>query len=890
MITATSDNVSTPRRRMARGAAAVLACLAVSSSPFISGTAPAAPPEDSSRPVTLSGSGPFAALKVTVAQTANLINQVDPVTWTGGAPTQTPGNFNINYLQIMQCWSRSADVQPDPTTCQFGGLNTSEGGTHTKDRQLNYGSSVLIDPAQQPPVPQNTITNTVVPFRPVGTQTGPTNRFFDNNTSNEIPFGRTRGDGTGVAYLETQTAQQAPGLGCGQRQTVPEGDSYLPACWLVVVPRGDHEVDGTTVPLLISSPLSPTNWQQRIVFPLSFQPTSLTCPLSAQERQLTGQESFTTAVSSWQPTLCAAGATYNYSQVSDDTARRLLVSTNPGLDFVSRGLDPAVAPQGGPPVYAPVAVTGLTFAVNLDKNVLDPTPAEEAQQGQRITSLNLTPRVVAKLLTQSYQFGAQYYQGPEPALKDNAGSLLADPDFLKDNPDLRTQLPSIADALVPFAPADAVVSLWNWINSDKDARAFLDGEPDPYGMTVNPSYKGLARGLDRLPKSDLQCHPIDPSHKDLPFCTLDQHPYASDFREAARSASRGDSLVRNVYPASPPIGQKVTLSKGGLQPSGRRALIALSDTGTAARYALPTARLRNASGAFVAPDAAGLAAGLTSMKPSGTDGLLQPDPTATDPAAYPLTQLTYAVTVPAKITKPQGTDFADFLRYAAGPGQVSGVGPGQLPPGYLPLPQPFRQQTLAAAEVVQSTAAVPVADGAAGDPAPVGPDVVGAPTVSPAPPSAGVATGLPATRLATTKATTKAPAARHPGPASASVSRSASVAGPTAAPVPPAQPAPATAVETSGSAGRGPGAASGAPATASPPGEAAGPGLTTAPASSPQAPQVVALRTPATAMGASRYAFLGAALALLLAGLSGPLLLRRSRRLAPRPPARLSSR
>lgn len=886
MMPVAPGKVSTSRRRLAQGAAAVLACLAVSSSSFVTGTAPAAPAvpaEDPSRPVTLSGSGPFAGLKVSVAQTANLINQVDPVTWTGGAPTQTPGNFNINYLQIMQCWSRSADVQPDPTTCQFGGLNTSEGGTHTKDRQLNYGDT-LIDPDQQPPVQQNTIDNTDVPFRPVGTQTGPRNRFFDNNTSNEIPFGRTRGDGTGVAYLETQTAQQAPGLGCGQRQTSPEGDSYLPACWLVVVPRGDHEVDGTTVPLLLSSPLSPTNWQQRIVFPLSFQPTSLSCPLSAQERQLTGQESFTTAVSSWQPTLCATGATYNYSQVSDDTARRLLVSTNPGLDFVSRGLDPALAPPGGPPVYAPVAVTGLTFAVNLDKNVLDPTPAEEAQQGQRITSLNLTPRVVAKLLTQSYQFGAQYYQGPEPALKDNAGSLLADPDFLKDNPDLRTQLPSIADALVPFAPADAVVSLWNWISSDKDARAFLDGEPDPYGMTVNPSYKGLARGLDRLPKSDLQCHPIDPSHKDLPFCTLDQHPYASDFREAARSASRGDSLVRNVYPASPPIGQKVTLSKGGLQPSGRRALIALSDTGTAARYALPTARLRNASGAFVAPDAVGLAAGLTSMKPSGTDGLLQPDPTATDPAAYPLTQLTYAVTVPAKITKPQGSDFADFLRYAAGPGQVSGVGPGQLPPGYLPLPQSFRQQTLAAAEVVQSTAAVPVADGAAGDPAPVGPDVVGAPRVSPAPPSAGVATAVPTTQ----PATAKAPTVQRPRRASASASSSPAVAGPTAAPVPPAQPAPATGGETPGIAGGGPGAASAATPAANSPGAAAGPGATTtaAPASSPQAPQVVALRTPATAMGASRYAFLGAALALLLAGLSGPLLLRRGRRVAPIPPAR----
>lgn len=859
-------------RRVLHAAGALMVTLALSSITLLSGgAAPAAPADaDPARPRTMSGAGPFASLTVTVAQTANLVNQVDAVTWTGGAPTQAPGNFDINYLQLMQCWSRSADVQPDRTNCQFGGLTPQTSGAYTFRRQLSYGKN-LVDPAEQPPVPLDG-PNVSVPFTPVGNQAGPQSRFFDANTSNEIPFARTRPDGTGVAYLETQTAQQAPGLGCGQTETSPQGESYVPACWLVVVPRGDREVDDsqrTTSNPLQSSPLSQSNWARRIVFPLGFQPTGLSCPLSAQEEQLTGQEAFTTAVSSWQPTLCAGGATFNYSQVSDDTARRVLVSSKPGLDFVSRGLDPAIVPDDAPPVYAPVAVSGLSFALNLDKKfTAGATPQEIVQEGQRVSTMNLTPRVVVKLLTQSYQFGGQYAGGPEPALKNNAPSLIVDPDFLKDNPSFAHQLPSLSDALVPFAPADAIISLWNWINGDKEARAFLDGDPDPYGMTINPSYKGLAAGLDRLPKSDLLCRVLDPSVKDLLYCTLDDHPYAADFRDAARSASRGDSLRRGDISFPLTQNAKATLKKSGLQPSGSRALLGLADTGTAARYELPMARLRNAAGAFVAPDQAGLTAGLAAMHRMDPGGLLQADPTATDPAAYPLTQVTYAATAPAKLTKAQGADFATFLRYAAGSGQAQGVAPGQLPPGYLPLPAAFRQQTLAAADVVQSTAGVPVAPATTTD----GPQPSSAPTAASV---IAAATAAPPTSTSTSAAA-RSSAAR---PSAAAVS--AAAPGPRAGSAAP----PATAPSM--------GASTGPTETAVPPAPAAATGAgptptpTTAAQPAPASPQVVApaagqqvsaLRTPATSLGSSRFVFLGALAALLLAGFSGSMLLRRGRR------------
>ena len=54
-------------------------------------------------PLTLSGTGAFANLKLTVGQTKNLVNQAVTVSWTGGAPTLPAGGFGVDYLQIILC-------------------------------------------------------------------------------------------------------------------------------------------------------------------------------------------------------------------------------------------------------------------------------------------------------------------------------------------------------------------------------------------------------------------------------------------------------------------------------------------------------------------------------------------------------------------------------------------------------------------------------------------------------------------------------------------------------------------------------------------------------------------------------------------------------------------
>ena len=39
--------------------------------------------------------------------------------------------------------------------------------------------------------------------------------------------------------------------------------------------------------------------------------------------------------------------------------------------------------------------------------------------------------------------------------------------------------------------SDEIYALTSYINADPEARAWLNGSPDPWGMIVNPNYKGI---------------------------------------------------------------------------------------------------------------------------------------------------------------------------------------------------------------------------------------------------------------------------------------------------------------------------------------------------------------------------------------------------------------
>lgn len=729
-------------------------------------------------PVTVSGTGEFANLKVTVSQTKNLINQAVTVSWTGGHPTlPSSGDFGVNYLQIMQCWGDDQHNGPDRTQCQYGGSahqSSPSAGNQVRSRQLNL--SGLVDPKETLKPPEgSSLSYLYVPFwavgtdKPIGAALSGDNDFFDSQVTNEIPLASTHGDGSGKQFFEVQTVVQAAGLGCGDPVTVG-GAVKGRSCWVVIVPRGTVEVDGSTrIPpnRLNSSPLSQTNWDHRLVVPLEFLPVGQACPVGAPERRLIGHELAAAAVTSWQPALCGS-ALYSYTQLTDDVTRsKVLDGSSPGLALLTNPVPPDQPPADHPLVYAPVALSGLAIAFNIEHQPPgDASPADLQLDGQRFESMKLTPRLVAKLLTQSYQ-GA--VEGARDYLKNNPLALTVDPEFLELNPEYKrfstfTQPP---DALAQLDGSDVTSLLWSWVKADPDASAFLAGTADKFGMVVNPNNKGLALPTSTFPRNDQSC--VDVPVVNGKICTLDAHPFTLDMHDAGRSAARGDTQARTTVLGPD---QKTPLSKKvDRQDPGHRALLAVVDTATATRYGLPIAALRNVAGQFVAPTTASLLGGEKAMKPSAVPSVLASNPGSTDPAAYPLTALSYAVTAPSKLDAAAGKDYAAFLRYAAGPGQQPGIEPGRLPPGLVPLPHALTAQATAAAATIEAQAGRPP-DGA---PATSTGGILGAAGGSVAgAPSAAADPGATATRSGAGAPAPLAGAAAQP--AGASVPKAPSVA------------------------------------------------------------------------------------------------------------------
>ncbi|GJF28544.1 hypothetical protein KNE206_12440 [Kitasatospora sp. NE20-6] len=665
-------------------------------------------------PVTVTGSGDFAGLEVTVGQTGHLVNQVVAVTWTGGRPTEpSPMVFARNYLEIMQCWG-DEETGPDRSQCQYGATKgDSRGGAFVPSRQLNYGRT-LIDPAETVrPAKEN--ENAYVPFRPATgdpAETGGSSQYFDIQSTNEVPFAPTRADGTGQVYFEVQTGSQAPGLGCGQTpqgRTGPFTEGRR--CWLVIVPRGDKEVDGQAPSgqsgQLQSSPLSATNWQQRLVVPLHFEPVGISCPIGSPERPTLGTELAEEMIARWQPVLCQqAGGIFSFTRLTDDRARARLQDGDPGLVYVGAPLAPAEQTPGRDPVYAPVAVSGLTIAFDIESQSYSRTPPEVRQRdGERITDLSLTPRLVAKLLTQSYRFAANPGDPDIPA--DNPADLTSDPEFLAINPQFKDlYFPSrIPDLLLPSGEGDGPLLVWRWLFADPDARDFLAGRPSPtWHDSVNKRYltTPVTAPKSNYSKVDDYClaFPDDETGRP-PWCNFDSHPFANSMSEGARAAARGDTLAKSVWDATTTPG---SLRKAPPQAQGLRGVLVLTTTALADRYGLDTAKLRNTAGEFVAPGTASLLAAAAAATPGAVAGVPVVDPAARTAGAYPLTSVTYAATVPAALDRASGAAYASLLRYAVGDGQTPGVAAGRLPAGYARLPDALRRQTLAAADRIAAGA------------------------------------------------------------------------------------------------------------------------------------------------------------------------------------------
>jgi len=171
---------------------------------------------------------------------------------------------------------------------------------------------------------------------------------------------------------------------------------------------------------------------------------------------------------------------------------------------------------------------------------------------------------------------------------------------------------------------------------------------------------------------------------------------------AQDAALANDGAKTTLDPTQTP---NTAWTANGPQKAGTHFVISITDSASAARYGLQTASLSRSGDdtptpTFVAPDTAGILAGEQAMVASPTTGVLQPNPSTTASGAYPLPMLTYAATTPSLLAASDRTSYSALINYTAGAGQVSGVQPGQLPAGYVPLPSGLEAQAVQAAATI----------------------------------------------------------------------------------------------------------------------------------------------------------------------------------------------
>lgn len=719
----------------------------------------------------VSEGSPFPELSVTVSQTQDLVQQGIRISYSNGEglASQTPGSGSggANYLQIAQCWGEDPlnPGHPDRRTCQYGGtvgIGATRDGTvvptrvadedqvHTATyrilgRQESYTAIPFVgynpDGKTDETAGEEFVVTAIETVNGVNRQkTGDnavdvnTNRFFTQYTTNEIAWAPFAADGTGSVPFEIQTVAQSTGLSCGLPQTLDNGAVVGKSCWLVVIPRGSDT--GTTS--TTQSGLWWDSWQHHIAFPLDFKPVGVRCELGQAEKQIAGSEMISRAMQSWQPQLCTLenGAPFvlrdaNEADALVDASR----TTSTALAITTRPLDVALtAYTADPVVYAPLAFGAVTVSFSIDRNPSSTSATADQLSRARLpmTAMNLTPRLLAKLLTASYYDAVPAGTGADKShlnLVNRATglrtstpaprNLLFDPDFRAVNdPEWSVQALgdiSISDALMPNGRSDLAHRVWEYILADYEAREWLAGKPDPWGMTVNhwystsdtvnPTGRGLVLPAENFPKAD----PIEKVDETTsaggsgPINLVTWRPFTSGFSDGAYQVLRGDGKTLGPWNglATPPRYTAEPKKNLGLQ-----AVIALSTSPAAFQYQTVTAALQNQAGVFVAPTAAGLQAARDLMTPLKD----QPAVVSLDfadakvkasAAAYPLTVPLYAALNPDQEGKETRASYAAFIRYAVTEGQTPGTDRGELPPGYVPLTAAQASQALTSATIIE---------------------------------------------------------------------------------------------------------------------------------------------------------------------------------------------
>ena len=598
--------------------------------------------------VTVPAPGAGDGATVTVSRTEDLVNQTVLVSWAGFRPSSSTrlensgDSFDVNTenpVRVYQCR-----------------------GTDPASSSECYGSPGFrgIDASA---------TSPAVPAVPAYTYPGQTDAYASTpdgpaNWQDNV----TRADGTGEVSIQLFTKRESSSLGC---------DASSP-CSLVVVPNYGRP-QGATEDMMDA----PWAWARRTVVPLTFLPVDDACPLTGTALRVEGSPMAAHVVASWRARTCTLAqdeVRLDYTAIGEPQTRSDVAAGTTDVGIVIDPVDSDAASTRGL-VYSPLAVTGLVVAFQIDD-----------ADGKPVTDLKLNPRLVAKLITASYRSGG------DAAVINNPVNIFRDPEFKSLNPGVNW--PGGAPGNHPLLLgdlSDTTLALTRWIEADKDARQFLAGRPDPWGMTVNNNYKNVPLPFASFPLLD---------------------PLMSSTFEPIQEL---DALARQLSLAKFP--GAITTNEGGVnvvtkpprQNPGRREVIGIIDAASAARFRLATASLENAAGKYVAPTNQSMLAGIQHSV-VGADGVTRSvDLTDKDPSIYPLSLLVsgaFATTAP----EDERAQMADFLSYVAGDGQVQGDQVGQLPEGHAPLSPALVRQVKQARAAVLAGAPATDTDGTGDDP------------------------------------------------------------------------------------------------------------------------------------------------------------------------------
>ncbi|MGF1430141.1 hypothetical protein [Kitasatospora sp. LaBMicrA B282] len=627
-------------------------------------------------------SGPNGS--ITVSPTTNLADQVVHVSWKGFTPSVTAtgapatsatvkGNSTFYAVRVYEC----RGTKPQVTDC--------------------YGSTLYNqDPAKgfQQRTPAPGLTTPDLP--------------------SDMQLAVTGQDGTGSADIEVWPADQSQSLGC---------DATHP-CSIVVEPNYGGDSEGATASLnhdktgaphcevhsydlpagylstaadsvMGSSNLVNRNatgeacaWNNARAIPLTFAPTAASCKSATADLTTTGSPGAERALQQWRAGACLANSPLYVSYTAQgEPATRSDFLKGGGADLALTSL-PDASPAPRPYVYVPLNDSSISVVYIVD----DP------KTGQQIRQMTLDARLLAKELTQSYAQSAPGFQPPSVA--GNPRCIFEDQEFLALNPPA-----SIAPAVWPSCDTsnpqslpivmgnetDLVTELTSWIVSDPQAAAFLQGAPDNYsGMHVDPSYE--RPGYSGYPVDILR--PQDATGF-TQSSGANQHQKAYEWSPVL--SGLGDT-VRHLLSDTPTC---EVVDGTGLYPRcpaeapGRRQLIGIVDSADAESYSMPEAKLVNAQGTAVAPSFASVQAAVNDMPvdprtntqqlPYGTPGTAY----ASDPNAYPLTAVDYAMAPTSGLGDAKAAAASAFLAQVTDPGsgQLYGRDPGRLGLGYLDLTQ-----------------------------------------------------------------------------------------------------------------------------------------------------------------------------------------------------------